>query len=321
VSNIPEVFRYNRDGGPPWHGQGVALDPSIAPGAAIMADPILGSTVSLRPQQFPRRDGTMADSASYTVVRDYDDRQLSGSRGLGPSYTPAQPADKAALLDRIASEFGARFDVAGTLRGGAQWWAQASFGEPLKLAGDDKVFPRFTIFDSFDGSLPLAAGLASTRAVCSNTIAHALGEARGAAYYRPIRHTGDVAGKLASAGDAFSMAVRGWESFAEFAQIAAATAIPKSDAHDIIAALVPLPTGDASPAKANAKREAIWGAFAVGIGNSGRTAWDFYNGVTQYATWESPVRGDGNRWQSALLGDGADLAAAAETQLRVYMGM
>lgn len=313
--SIPSTFRYRANGGLPWHGTGVALPDGLTPSQAILADPLLGSTVSVRPLQYPGSDGRMRDAPDSVciVVRDHDNAAI-GRRSVSSDYAPAQPRDKCALLDRIAAEFGAQFDVAGLLKGGAVWWAQAQFGEPIRLAGDDTVHARFTVFDSFDGSMPLAAGLASTRAVCSNTIGHALTEAKGARYYRPIRHTGDVAAKLASAGDAFAAAVTGWQAFREFAERAQAP-IAKAVAATILEQLIPLPEGDANPARAKAKRDEIWAAFGAGIGNRGRTGWDLYNGVTQWATWQSPVKGDNaqaSRWQSALLGDGADLAAQAQ---------
>ena len=97
----------------------------------------------------------------------------------------------------------------------------------------------------------------------------------------------------------------------------------------IMAALQLVPDVEGtSNARRSSKRDELRELYQVGIGNDGRTAWDAYNAITEWANYRAPVRGarlddaarNLVRVESTLWGQGASLATDAQNLLqRVYV--
>ena len=316
----------------PWHGGGLKVD-STSVVEAISHDRLLSSPLVKCPVMVGTPDGQFVDGPNhYAVVREADNRILGW---CGRQYTIAQHLDLAAFADRVSSEFGARFEIAGLLRGGAQFVLQAAIADSravgyLRDGRTDVVTPYLTIGTSHDGDKPTEIGFATVRAECANMTAMAMQEARGGkrgVRYFALRHTGDLSAMLKDVERSMTAGLKAWGEFAEFAERAAQTRMER-DAFDAFAAEVfPVAEGK-NPSRAQTKRDQLYSLFDNGIGNSGATAWDAYNAVTEYTNYWSPVRGVTNagdqnlaRVNSVLYGDGADLAAQAENLLRAFVAL
>jgi len=303
------------------------------PGAVIMAHPILGSAIETVPM--------MCASFHPPYVQDVGDRQIvrvvdSKALGVvGKRYKGLKIASLAGLLTKLHKEFGLSFETAMLLENDTTFLTQASLRTfdlgplastqraKLDTNGRDLVKGFMTFADNFVGKRNATVGAAHTRAVCENTAAAAIAESKESLYGKPIRHTGDVDLKLDQWHKAIEDSLQALARFEEFATCAAQTKVTHSDAQGLIDLLIPVPV-DASPVKAQSKRDAIYAAFDNGIGNSGRTAWDLYNGVTEYANWSAPVRGaDPHKARmESILWDGlGDLVQTAETHLRMYLSL
>jgi len=174
---------------------------------------------------------------------------------------------------------------------------------------------------SHDGTLATMIGSAATRIVCQNTFGHAMGEAKKKqGQWWKVRHTQGGHTQLREVEAALQALVEGWAVYSESAAHMAETVLSRVDAMDLIQALIPDPVAVdgrvPSNAKAQAKRDAILWELDNGAGadlSSARgTAWGLFNAVTAWSTWGAPVRGgDSARWDSALLGAGADLSSQA----------
>ena len=327
MSNIPENFIYS--GEKAWHGTGIEIPTGTDVYDAIMSNPVLSSSIEQVPVMRPsvKAGGSMFVDVPnvYAVVRQYDDRQLGT---VGDRYCLIQPKDAAEFLSRVSKEFDAKFETAGLLRGGAQFFAQAKIGAdidlgPLSGGSRDTVRRYVTFGDSYDGKRKAEIGLSSTRAVCENTIGHALSEAKSSAFFHAIRHTGDVQSKLDDVAAAIDKALDGFARFQKFAETAAATPMSMSTARDVIETLWPdSDSANARNTRVENRRLEILDLFATGTGNSGETAWHLYNGITEWLTWHAPVRTESaqeSRLFANLFGTGAEIAAQAQRQIELYL--
>jgi hypothetical protein len=305
------------------------------PGEIIRNHRILGSAIEAVPMMRAsfKAGQDFADSPRRAIVRVADDRELGTVGGM---HTLIQPGAIADLLSLLHREVGLEFETAGLFEDETTFLTQAKIGEfdlgPLATEqrakfdtkGRDILSGYVTFVDNFTGKRCATAGMAQTRMVCGNTGRMAAKESKKAALGRAIRHQGNPTEGLKEWQDAILEAANGFKRFVTFAQASRETFMPQAVAIEIIAELVPLPAKGASPAKAQAKRDAIFAGFDNGIGNTGKTAWDLYNGVTEWANWAAPVRGDYGSWdrlQSVLLNGLGDTIAEAEHHIRVHVGV
>lgn len=311
----------------PWGDRGVRVADGTSVRDAMATDAVQFSDLDLRPMMTLGGDFNPIDvPAAQAVVRRADDAVLSV---VGADYRIHQPSDLAAFFEQVAGAAGSRIDTLGTLRGGRVLWAQAHVPGLSFDVGTarkpDRVDARLTVMTSHDGTLATQIGNAAERIVCRNTFAHALGEAKsGAGVWWKIRHTANSSQQLADVAKALQLLVDGWQAYSETAARLADTVISRADALDLITALVPDPVAVdgrvPSNAKAQAKRDAILWELDHGAGadlsSAQGTAWGVLNAVTAWSTWGQPVRGgSAARWDSALLGAGADLSAQAYAML------
>ncbi len=328
------IQRYHGTTRPMDRFTGILIPEGADPGAVIMSDPILSSPIVAVPLMRAsfKAPGGFADVTDKYMVRQADDHPLGV---VGDRYRALQPKDIAAMLSTLHANFGLQFQTAMLLEDGATFLTQANLrtidlgplqsrrGAKRDTGGRDIVQGFLTIADNYTGKRTATAGCSSTRAVCENTAAHAMSDSAKSLFGRPIRHTGDVAGKLAQWEHAIEDAIKALGRFETFARAAVSTPITRDTAAGIVETLIPLPEG-ARPGKAQAKRDAIMGAFDSGMGNSGRSVWDLYNGVTEFANWSAPVKGadaDAARLESLLWNGLGDLVQEAENHLRVYLSL
>lgn len=312
---------------------GVLIPDGQDPGVVIMSHPILGSAIETVPMMCASfHPPFVLDVTDRQVVRVVDSKPLGV---VGKRYKGLKIEALAGLLSKLHKEFGISFETALLLESDTTFLTQASLRTfdlgplastqraKIDTGGRDLVKGFMTFADNFVGKRNATVGAAHTRAVCENTAAAAISESKESLYGKPIRHTGDVDLKLDQWHRAIEDSLAALARFEEFANVAAGRRIAQGDAQAIIDTLIPLPL-DSNPAKAQAKRDAVWTAFDNGIGNSGKTAWDLYNGVTEYTNWSAPVRGaepHKARLESILWDGLGDLVATAEQHLRVYLSL
>lgn len=167
----------------PWHGLGQKLtaDASLETWAreAGMAWKVQRSKV--------RYETDRAGSAP----RVWDDRHVlfrsdtKAPLGLvSDRYQIVQPLDVLKFFADVAERNHLRLETAGTLGGGAKYWAMAKLDQELKIAGVDRLKFYVLLATSCDGSMNTVGKLTSTRVVCANTLHVALGEAGDAVRVR-----------------------------------------------------------------------------------------------------------------------------------------
>lgn len=103
------------------------------------------------------------------------------------------------IIEALVGE-GAKFETAGSVRGGRQVWALAYLDEPFTVPGDDtEHLPFLALLNSHDGSGACQVVKTAVRVVCWNTFQMALADGARSGRRYVIRHVGDVTARVEEA--------------------------------------------------------------------------------------------------------------------------
>lgn len=222
---------------PMWHGEGLVLDDyptdwndartkagllwepeplpvyGISPAVAacdLCSSPLNGThleTCLARTEDHLRvgPEDVSAQSLTNAIVELVDHKQIvrndtGATLGVvGQGFELVQHSEMGEILEAIVGA-GAKFETAGSCRGGAQVWALAYLDEPLTVANDDtETYPFVALLNSHDGSGACKLTSTSIRVVCWNTYnaASMQGERSGRQF--TFRHTAGVHDRLEEA--------------------------------------------------------------------------------------------------------------------------
>lgn len=250
--------------------------------------------------------------------------------GMTDGYRIIQPRQAFKWLDSLMMDGATmRYASAGVLGKGEEIWILATVpSDDQPIEGEHHQ--RYILWtDRFDGGGTQKAFPCVTRVECANTLAIALGE-RDASTYKPIRHSGDIDGKLDAARQVMLDSVKAFDRYNADCRKLIAAQYSRADAEAFIEALFPTPAKDASSRtksirerKVQAVRNAIRDA-SNNVGDMGGSMYQLLNAAT-FAIDHSNVltfRGDKrtNRFRSLMVGDGANLKRRAYDLLLTMAG-
>lgn len=259
------------------------------------------------------------------VVRVMDESVLGV---VGDGYQVVQNVQMFDFLDALTAgeDKQARWESAGSLRGGRHVWGLLSLPDSqIKVGQDDELLPYLLITNAHDGSSSCKVIPTTVRVVCMNTLNAAVG-GRFRELTVSIRHSGDIEHKLA---DARLMLARAGEMFGAFAHVANELAITPAtrDTFDaLVEELFPTPAEDAAPAtKTRVENNRLLLAQAVTeerklLSSPDMSHWTLLNGVTRFVDHGQRVQlrgreGNEARFEHSLLARGADVKEQAARKL------
>lgn len=176
--------------------------------AEVIAASNLGWAVTKEPIFVPNSDnsGHVVVPGQYATIRD-DNRDVLGI--VGDNYTILQNSEAFAMFDAVAERGEAIYDTAGALRGGSVVWMLAQIPGLMHVgSGDDALEKFLLISNTFDGSGAVNVALTNIRVICQNTLTAALREAGKRGNKFSIKHSGQLADKVAEATKAMGLANR-----------------------------------------------------------------------------------------------------------------
>ena len=188
---------FSCSGRSPWHGLG-----QIIPGTATSAEALELSGLDWRVRcekiklDNPEWGGQGLDRFR-AVVREDDGKALGV---VGKGWTPLQNRDTFAIGDALCEQ-GARWETAGSLKGGRRIWALMRLDENeegTEVISGDAVKSYLLFGNGHDGGSAVFVGLTTVRVVCNNTFQAAIGER---APFIRIRHTKGVTERTVQAAD------------------------------------------------------------------------------------------------------------------------
>lgn len=315
-----ETLMYARE--TPWHGLGVKVDGLQTAEAAIAAagldwkvvqKPIFVRDITNPKRSIKKIEGRVAN------VRTSDGKPLGV---VAPSYKVVDNVDAFAFADAIVESGEAKYETAGSLRGGKIVFLSMEMPKTVKVAGDDGTMkPYLLVANGHDGTMALRAVVTLIRTVCMNTLTAALGE--HVSEIR-LRHTSGIDGRVAEAQRTLGLTFQYLE---EFEKLAAKMLLRKVTQTEVLRTLFKVfPMKDVNPLKLSveelqriivnqpdkvpaAKALALYQA-SPNLDNIRGTAYGLWNGIVEYIDYGTQYRSREvsaaeNRASSILLGGDA----------------
>ncbi len=259
------------------------------------------------------------------VVRVMDNAILGT---VGPAYQVIQNVEMFNFLDALTAgeDKVAKWESAGSLRGGRNVWALLNLPDTEIVVGkDDRLLPYLLITNAHDGSAACRVIPTTVRVVCMNTLSAAIaGEFRNLTV--SIRHTGDVKNKIAEAKLMLAQAATMFGAFEKVANELAAVSVDRQSFDALIEELFPTPDDDATDAVKNRvtnNRTLLTEAIVEErklLPAPDMSMWTVLNGVTRFVDHSQKVQLRGRdaseaRFDNSFIGRGAAFKERAAAKI------
>lgn len=196
----------------PWHGLGVLVKDAVTSADAIRLAG-LDWQVLKTALSYTFNGETKDAPDAFGIVRE-DTGDWLGS--VGSRYKCIQNRDGFSFLDAVLEQYGAKYETAGSLRGGRKVWMLARMPQQSFTLGKGDTVESYALFTTaHDGSEAAFCFPTTNRVVCNNTFRMAAKDRKNGI---SIRHTGSVKAKIGDAQAALGLAVKGLDSFHQAAE-------------------------------------------------------------------------------------------------------
>lgn len=262
-----------------------------------------GLAWTAEPMQLIRADGRDV-TTHKAIIRNDTGNQI----GLvGKDYSIVQNQQAFSIMDILSQQHGAKFNSAIIYDGGRRVHLTANVGGITFKRGDEGV-RKISIENSFDGSSGFTTFFWAERLVCKNGMRRVVKEAQ-----MKMRHSGDVEAKMEDALKIMAISQEYFERFEIVCQKLTQKIADKLMVESFLKAVV----GEQESKRQQNIAKEIENLFQYGKGNSGETAFDLYNGVTEYV---DHFRGkdDSSRLANSMIGSGAAMKTNAFEFLANY---
>jgi phage/plasmid-like protein (TIGR03299 family) len=323
MSHEVESMMYDKEQGDPWHLSEtgdvckVLTEEAKTNWQAALSLAGLDWTKRHVPTYFKLEDGGLVESPdTLAVVRESDNRFL-GSVGTGTKEV--QNSDALKWFDPFLASGLARFDTAGSLRGGRIVWAQAIIigdnGSDIVSIKGDEVSKRILLSFSHDNTMGVHMGFTPTRVRCLNTLRMAESDEQSALLR--IRKTANVLVNMDDAREIMNLANAAFEASAEQWRFLASVSFTDSDLDVYVRTVLDLPVDKECFDNLSTRTRNIVETIR-GYASSAEdmkpelrgTYWAAYQAFTRYLTHDSGRNGS-NRMASLWFGQAKSVNARA----------
>jgi phage/plasmid-like protein (TIGR03299 family) len=254
----------------------------------------LNWTVSKRTLCYVDSQGEMVPwTEKQAVVRDDNDVALGV---VSPSYELVQNEDLKQLVNPLVSEGLLNVVNTGYLSKGAKVFIQAEVNKEFQVVGENYK-GLITLLNGHTGNASVAIGTTATRVICGNTFAMAYNEIG-----EKFRHTEGVSERVLSSTVVVNYVNVAMQKYSEYVETLAGTRCTESQFKQAVENIYGKKDGELRDNFVSQLNN----LFYNGRGNEGKTMYDAFNAVTEYATHYSRKTADG-RFNYANFGKGADL--------------
>lgn len=229
-------------------------------------------TVSHRPLFFTGNDGQPIKwDEKVAVVRD-DNGKCLGS--VSPNYETVQNSDLLKLINPLVEEGLLSVENMGYLNNGARVFAQAKVNQEFQVIGENYQ-AYITLLNGHVGNASVAIGPSATRVICGNTFAMAYSDLS-----EKYRHQAGVNERVLESTavvDYVNGAMKKYAEYVDKLATAPCSSVQFRNALEQIYQKDVRTMRDSFVTQLN-------GLFYTGRGNEGRTFYDAFNAVTEYAS-------------------------------------
>ena len=232
---------------------------------------------------------------------------------VGKGYKAIQNSTAFSFFDAARQSFGAEYTSAESLFGGKRIVLTAKLPGVMEPKLGDIVERTIQLMNSHDGTSSLFCSFMGKRLVCMNGMTRSVKEA-----YVYLRHTSKVESRAKEAFRALNISAQFFAEFEIQCKYLTQKIVDKQMVSRFLDEVIGSPyTTDESTkevvesVRIQNKRDNVVEKFEHGLGNSGKTAWDLYNGLTEYVDHGTNLTNEDKRTNSALFGSGADIKSKA----------
>jgi len=239
------------------------------------------------------------------IVRE-DNGQVLGI--VGNRYVPIQNEEVFGFLDSFVDNGEVIYKSANSYKQGRVISVDLSLTREDKhtiRVGDD-IETLIRVVTSHDGSEKLSARLVMNRLVCKNGLVRP-----NTCFAFNVKHTENAKIAINNGRELLDVARIFGSEMAENARKMANTLITSQAARAYVLRVLKVDDPQKIETRTENKAEDILALGIRGRGNNGRSLWDVYNGVTEYADHHISTRGDNDRLTSSVLGGGLQLKERA----------
>jgi len=249
-------------------------------------------TVSHRPLFFTGPDGQPSQwTEKVAVVRDDTGKCLGA---VSPDYETVQNSSLLSLIQPMVEEGLLTIENMGHLHNGARVFAQAKINEEFQVVGES-YSSYITILNGHVGNASVAIGPSAYRVICGNTFTMAysgIGE--------KYRHSTGVNEKVLDSKAVINYVNGAMKRYSEYVEQLAVT---KCSPAQFVTAVEKIYDKEYSKLR---HIETLNNLFYNGKGNEGKTFYDAFNSLTEYASNYSRKTVTG-RFQYSNFGQGANI--------------
>jgi phage/plasmid-like protein (TIGR03299 family) len=248
----------------------------------IIAAGLNWPVVKERIQRWSIETGKYGDTPWYFTVRQDRNNTLGV---VGNDYTILQNKDAFRLVDDILDDSGAKYETAGSLRGGRIVWALARLPEVVTIDGTDPLVPYLLIANSHDGSKRVVITMTAVRVVCMNTLGGAIPYYSGGKWkYVPntfaiVHRKGSIQAAAHRAREALKLSFKYFKELQELGTVLAHTEVSEGEVETFLKEIF---KGDTVPSENRRDRVIELLDSPTNRAFNG-TAWGLYNAVIEYA--------------------------------------
>ena len=266
----------------------------------------LNWTVSKRTLCYMTADGLQPWNEKQAVVRDDNDVALGV---VSPEYELVQNEDLKSLINPMVSEGVLTIVKQGYLNKGARVFIQAEVNQEFQVVGENYK-GLITLLNGHTGNASVAIGTTATRVICGNTFSMAykdIGE--------KFRHSAGVTERVLESTAIINYVNDAMRKYSEYVETLADTKCTSTQFKQGVEQIY----GKPADKLRDSFIDQLNNLFYNGKGNSGKTMYDCFNAVTEYATHYSRKNANG-RFNYANFGKGADInrrAMAVLTEMAI----
>lgn len=263
---------------------------------------------SVQDQELLTGTGKVVDSHK-AIVRG-DTGEVLGVVGNG--YKAIQNSTAFSFFDTARQSFGAKYTSAESLFGGRRIMLTATLPGGFEPRVGDVVAREIQLMNSHDGTSSLFCTFMGKRLVCLNGLTRKVKESQ---IY--LRHTSQVDARAKEAFRVLNISIQFFKQFEDGCRVLAQKIVDKEMVNRFLDDVIGSPISEDESGEINFsqriqnKRDGVVEKFEHGLGNNGSSAWDLYNGLTEYVDHKKTTASEDRVINSALFGSGADLKSKA----------
>ena len=195
---------------------------------------------------------------------------------VGLVYNPIQNPAAFAFFDILTQQYNGTYQKGFIVDNGRQIIIIAKIGEDYEVRPGDVISDHITLMNSFDGSSPFKAFFTPIRNLSGGYCRAIFG---GSVNSIAIRHTKTAETRMQDAMKVLNVSTSFFEKFRELSTKLAEKALTKK----LIDTFLEKVFGEAKTKPNKEKLETVANLIVNGTGNTGKSLWDAYNGVIEWA--------------------------------------